>query len=319
MTSLCSLAGKHLLVTGGAGFIGSHLVRRLADECANVTVLTKSDSPLWRLAQCGCCCRIAAADITDEPSVTRIFNDSPPDGVFHLAAYGVNSADKDISRAVSVNVNGTVNILKAMKNCGCPRAVIMGSGAEYGNHSGPVDENAPLHPSDTYASTKAAATLIAHQYAKQQGIGIVTLRPFGVYGEAEPRHKIFCHAILSMLRGEPLDLTLCTQCRDYCYVGDIVEAAVTAYQNESLKNAVFNLGTGCARPLRDYIEQIRGIIQPGSSVNYGARPFREHELWSPLPDVRLAADQLHWQSKQSLEEGLQKTIEWFRENERYYE
>ena len=319
MISSCSLAGKHLIVTGGAGFIGSHLVRRLADECADVTVLTKAGSPLWRLAQSGCCCRIAAADITDEPSVTRVFDDSSPDGVFHLSAYGVNSADQDISRAVSVNVNGTVNILKAMKNCGCPRAIMMGSGAEYGNHAGPVDENTLLHPADSYASTKAAATLIAHQYAAQHGIDFVTLRPFGVYGEAEPRHKIFCHAILSMLRGEPLELTPCTQCRDYCYVGDIVNAAVTAFQNKSVKSGIFNLGTGCARPLRDYIEQIKAIIQPRSTVNFGALPFRSHELWSPVPDVRLAAPQLHWHSIHTLEEGLFKTISWFRENGQYYE
>ncbi len=314
-----SLTGKHLLVTGGAGFIGSHLVRRLTDAHADVTVLTKAGVPLWRLAQTGCCCRIAAADITDEQAVARLFKDSPPDGVFHFAAYGVDSADQDITQAVSVNVGGTVNILKAMKSCGCPRAVMMGSGAEYGNHDGPMDENTPLHPGDAYASTKAAATLIAHQYAASAGIGVVTLRPFGVYGEAEPRHKIICHAILSMLRGEPLDLTPCTQCRDYCYVGDIVDAALSAYQNESLKNAVFNLGTGCARPLRDYIEQIRTVIQPSSAVNFGALPFRAHELWSPMPDVHLAAEQLHWHSAHSLEEGLQKTVNWFRENGKYYE
>ena len=319
MSSSCLLTGKHLIVTGGAGFIGSHLVRRLTDEHANVTVLTKEGSALWRLAQAGCCCRIAAADIIDEEAVARIFRDSPPDGVFHLAAYGVDSADQDIKKAVSVNVGGMVNVLKAMKSCGCPRAVVMGSGAEYGNHPGPIEENAPLHPGNVYASTKAAATLIAHQFATSAGIGIVTLRPFGVYGEAEPRHKIFCHAILSMLREEPLDLTPCTQCRDYCYVGDIVDAAVAAFQNETLQNAVFNLGTGCARPLRDYIEQIRAVIQPSSSVNFGALPFRPHELWAPVPDVRLAAEQLHWRSRYSLEEGLQKTVNWFRENGQYYD
>lgn len=319
MPGLCSLTGKHLIVTGGAGFIGSHLVRRLADEHADVTVLTKAGSPLWRLVQTGCCCRIAAADVIDEEAVMRIFSDAPPDGVFHLAAYGVDSADEDITKAVSININGTVNILKAMKSCGCPRAVLMGSGAEYGNHPGPINENTVLHPGNAYASTKAAATLIAHQFAASSGIGVVTLRPFGVYGEAEPRHKIFCHAILSMLRGESLDLTSCTQCRDYCYVDDIVDAAVAAYRNESLKNAVFNLGTGCARPLRDYIEQIRDVIQPSSSVNFGALPFRSHELWSPVPDVRLAAEQLNWHSSHSLEEGLKKTISWFRENGRYYD
>ena len=319
MTSFCSISGKRLLVTGGAGFIGSHLVRRLSEAQADVTVLTLNGTTLWRLAAANVCCRVVAADIVDEEAVMRVFSESLPDGVFHLAAYGVDSADFDISRAVNVNIIGTVNVLKAMASCGCPRMVMLGSGAEYGNHEGLADETTPLHPEDAYASTKAGASLIAHQYAAQHGIGIVTLRPFGVYGEAEPRHKIFCHAILSMLRAEPLNLTPCTQLRDYCYVGDIARAAVTAFQNESLSNNVFNLGTGQSRPLREYIEDIQKIIDPRSAVNFGALPFRKQELWAPVPDVRLAAQQLPWQAGHSLEKGLKKTVDWFRENSRYYE
>ncbi len=315
----CPLTGKRLIVTGGAGFIGSHLVRRLAQQNADVTVLAKSDTSLWRLTQFGCLCRVAPADISDEAAVMRALADSPPDGVFHLAAYGVDPADRNVSRAISVNVTGTVNLLKAMAACGCPRIVALGSGAEYGNQEGPVGETAPLHPENVYASTKAAAALISHQYAAQNDIGIVTLRPFGVYGEAEPPHKLFCHAILKMLRGETLDLTPCTQCRDYCYVGDIVNALVAAFERNEIQNAVFNLGTGTARPLRDYIEQLRDIIKPAGRINYGALPFRAQEQWAPVPDVRLAAERLGWRSACGLEDGLRKTVDWFRVHSGFYD
>lgn len=318
MDAPCSKAGKRLLVTGGAGFIGSHLVRRLTDMGADVTVLTRAGSPLWRLPQTGCR-RIAPCDVTDAAEVQRALAQASPDGVFHLAAYGADAAQRDISRAVGVNVNGTVNVLTAMAACGCRRIVMMGSGAEYGNRPAPIAEDALPLPENAYASTKAAATLIARQYAAQHGIGLVVLRPFGVYGEAEPRHKIFCHAILSMLRGEPLDLTPCTQCRDYCYVGDVVDAAVAAYEKEALQSAVINLGTGCARPLRDYIERIRALIRPSGAVNYGALPHREGEQWQPAPDVRLASGLLNWRCAHSLEDGLARTVAWFRENSRYYD
>ncbi len=311
-------SGKRLLVTGGTGFIGSHLVRRLIREQADVIVLAKAGDTAWRLNDCGGYYRLAAADITDENTICRIFADTRPDGVFHLAVYGTDAAQQDITQAASVNVTGTINVIKAMKDCGCSRIVTAGSGAEYGNHEGSVGENAPLHPENAYASTKAAATIIAHQYAAQNDIGIVTLRPFGVYGEAEPQHKIFCHAILSMLSGEHLDLTPCTQSRDYCYVDDIVDAFIAAYSKDVLKKTVINIGTGKACPLRNYIEQIRAIMMPHSEVRYGALPFRTNELWSPVPDVRLAAQLLGWHSTRSLEEGLKKTIGWFRENSRYY-
>jgi nucleoside-diphosphate-sugar epimerase len=271
------------------------------------------------LEDCAGYYRLAAGDIADENTVCHIIADTRPDGVFHLAAYGVDPAQRDISQAVNVNVNGMVNLLKAMTASGCRRIITVGSGAEYGNHLGPVSEDAPLHPEDAYASTKAAATIIAHQYAAQNGIGIVTLRPFGVYGEAEPRHKVFCHAILSMLRGKTLRLTAGTQCRDYCYVGDVVDACLAAYAKEDLRKTIFNIGTGNARALRHYIEQIRDIIKPDSDVCYGALPYRDNELWSPQPDVRLAAQQLSWLSTTSLEEGLHKTIGWYRENGHSYQ
>lgn len=314
-----SCSGKRLLVTGGAGFIGSHLVRRLISTQADVIVLARTNAMPWRLDDCAGYYRLAATDIADENAVYRIFADTRPDGVYHLAAYGVDSAQQDMTRAVSVNVTGTINVLKAMKACGCSRIVAVGSGAEYGNHQGAVSEDAPLRPEKAYACTKAAATIIAHQYATQHHIDIVTLRPFGVYGEAEPQHKIFCHAILSMLRGDTLDLTPCTQSRDYCYVGDVVDALIAAYENEALTNAVFNIGTGKAYPLRHYIEQIRTMIEPRGEVRFGALPYRSGELWSPLPNVRLAAQQLNWHSAHSLDEGLEKTIDWFRENNRYYQ
>jgi nucleoside-diphosphate-sugar epimerase len=206
-----------------------------------------------------------------------------------------------------------------MKACGCSRVVTAGSGAEYGNHQGPVKEDAPLRPENPYASTKAAATIIGHQYAAQNDIGIVTLRPFGVYGEAEPRHKIFSHAILSMLHGETLNLTPCTQLRDYCYVVDLVDAFIAAYKKDGLENAVLNIGTGKACPLRDYIEKIRSVLNPQSEVRYGALPYRSDELWSPVPEIRLAALQLNWRSTTSLEEGLSETIGWFRKNTHFYQ
>lgn len=314
-----SCSGKRLLVTGGAGFIGSHLVRRLIHKQADVIVLAKADSDLWRLDDCEGDYRLVVADIADENAVLRILTDTRPDGLFHLAAYGVDFAQQDISQAVSVNVTGTVNVAKAMQACGCKRIVTVGSGAEYGNHQGAVNEDAPLRPENAYASTKAAATIIAHQYAAQHDIGIVTLRPFGVYGESEPRHKIFCHAILSMLRGETLNLTPCTQHRDYCYVGDVVDALIAAYENEALTKAVFNIGTGKACPLRDFIEQIRTMINPIGEIRYGALPYRTNELWSPLPDVRLAMQQLDWHSTHSLVDGLKKTISWYYQNSHYYQ
>lgn len=319
MGTLDHLSGKRLLVTGGAGFIGSHLVNRLIRTGANVTVLLKSGEPLWRLTINAGQYDAVTADIADSSAISRLFTDMRPDGVFHLAAYGVDSAAQDVNTAIRVNVLGTVNVLNGMNASGCHRIVTMGSGAEYGNHEGLIREGAALFPGNVYASTKAAAALIAHQYAAEMGISIVTLRPFGVYGEAEPKHKLFCHAILTMLSGDDLDLTACTQKRDYCYVEDVVDALILSFTNTALTNDILNVGTGVALPLRYYIEHIRAQIKPSGRVRYGALPFRSNEVWSPIPDVSLIRQRLGWQNTYSLEDGLNKTIQWFREHRHYYE
>lgn len=310
------LHSKRLLVTGGYGFIGSHLVRRLVGTGARITVLSKQGEPLWRLARYAGSFETASLDITDTDAVTALFARTQPEGVFHLAAYGVDSAFQDIVTAANVNVMGTANVLKAMRASGCPRIVTMGSGAEYGNHEGLIREDASLHPENAYASTKAAATLIAHQFAAQHGIGIVTLRPFGVYGEAEPPHKIFCHAILTMLRGDDLDLTPCTQQRDYCYVEDIVDALIASFTHTV--NDIFNVGTGDIRPLRDYIEKIAAVIQPSGRIRYGALPYRSNEVWAPAPDISRIQERLKWRPAHTLEQGIEKTIGWYQKNSHLY-
>ena len=318
MNRVNTLNGKRILVTGGGGFIGSHLLPRLLDAGAEVTVAEFSAEPPWRLAAYSGAYLLVKADIADKGAISAVFASVQPHAVVHLAAYGVDSAMQDVSDAACINVLGMANVLSSMKASGCRRIVALGSSSEYGNHEGLISEDTPLRPESIYGSTKAAATAIAHQYAPQNDIGIVTLRPFGVYGEAEPPHKLFCHAILKMLRNEDLELTPCKQQRDYCYAGDIAEAIIKSLEHDSLRNNIFNLGSGETHTLHHYIEALRRIIAPASQVIYGALAYRPHEIWAPAPDIRRARERLGWQSTHDLQTGLEKTVAWFRQNIHHY-
>ncbi len=306
------LRGGRYLVTGGGGFVGYHLVRRLLSLGAYVSVNEKSPAVPWRLAEVASQIALYAADVTNAQAVADVMDAVRPDGVFHLAAYGVNAADQDIREALRVNVAGVLSVLDAMKRCGCGRIVAMGSGAEYGVHEGPIAENTPLRPQSIYGSAKAAATVVAHQYARQHGTGIVTLRPFGIYGEAEPRHKLFCEVILTLMDGRPLELTPGGQCRDYCHAADIASALTACMADESRRDDVFNAGSGELRSLKEYVELIRRRVDSQSEVCYGALPYRKDEVFAPAPDTRLIREQLGWRPAVSLEQGLDGTVEWFR-------
>ena len=318
MQSCDVLTDKKILLTGGGGFIGSHLAARLLDAGALVSIADKYNGIPWRLEPLRERIEYYSADITDLADLSEVFNVVRPACVFHLAAYGVDSADHDAATAVRVNVLGMVNVLEAMKKTGCSRIVCMGSGSEYGNFKGKVSETRSLKPINIYGSTKAASTLISHQYAAEHGIEIVTLRPFGVFGEGESPHKLFCYAILTMLKGLNLELTSCEQTRDYCHVENIIDALIACMCAEDIKNGVFNVGSGTSMPLKFYIEMLSLMIKPRGAVFYGKLPQR-NEAWAPEPDIGKIKDVLGWAPRISLCDGLERTIAWYKKNKHLYE
>jgi nucleoside-diphosphate-sugar epimerase len=122
-----------------------------------------------------------------------------PDYVFHMSAYGVDSRQKDWFVAAETNILGIVNLMNILKQTGCEKFLNIGSCMEYGDKKEIIREDATLEPFNIYGSTKAAATIMAHQLAAENGIDIVTLRAFGIFGENEGSHKFFPHILCRCL------------------------------------------------------------------------------------------------------------------------
>ncbi len=311
------LEGKHILVTGGGGFIGSHLVKKLIELNADVSIISRHTKSLWRIKRVLPAIYVHEADIQERERVDYLMSVIKPEYIFHLSAYGVSSEDRDIYKAIDTNVYGTIHVLNAGIKYGCRKFINIGTCAEYGNKKGFITEDLCLNPVDIYGSTKAAATVIAHQIAGESHTDIVTLRLFGVFGEYEPRHKIFCHTILTLLEEKDLELTACSQIRDYCYVKDVIEAIILAAENEKAVNEVFNVGSGKAYSLRYYIELIHSLMKSKRKLLFGALENRRFELWHPIPDIHRIKEVLGWQPKECLEESILKTISWYQNNQNY--
>lgn len=312
-----AFSNKNILITGGLGFLGSHLIKRLLSYNANIFVLNK-DLTTWRLKDEMNKFTLFHADITDESQVNDCVNIAKPQYVFHMAAYGVNSSNKDYVTAANVNIMGALTLLNCLRNVACEKFINVGSSAEYGNKDEIITEDMMLEPVSIYGSTKASATIISHQVAKESGINIVTLRPFNIFGEGEERHKFFCDVIVTLLEGRDVDLTLCEQYRDYCYVGNIIDAFLLSAQDSRLENEVFNLGGGTSHQLRYYVDLIFKYMDTERKPNYGALPYRQNEIWNPRPGIYKIKEKLGWEPKVSLEEGLKRTVEWFKTNKDYY-
>ncbi|HEY8804078.1 MAG TPA: NAD-dependent epimerase/dehydratase family protein, partial [Clostridium sp.] len=264
-----SLTNKKILVTGGYGFIGAHLVKRLLNEGAEVSVIGRQGTQTWRLEEELKNISIYDVDITDSSRVEICIKDICPEIVFHLAAYGVNSAQKEYIKAANINILGTINILNSLKDTCCKRFINMGSCAEYGDRKDLMKEDMNPEPVSIYGSSKACATIIAHQIARENNIDIITLRPFGIFGRGEERHKIFCHIILSILEDKEVRLTSCEQLRDYCYIENIIDGLVMSAKSK-LKCNIFNIADGNLFPLKYYVDLIFKHMKTNRIPLYGA-------------------------------------------------
>jgi nucleoside-diphosphate-sugar epimerase len=305
---------KKVLVTGSSGFIGSHITQRMVKENATVTVLARETSDLWRLENIRNDIAVFRVDIRDYEQLNNCICRLKPDYVFHMAAYGVDSRQKDWFVAAQTNILGTVNLIKSLKQTGCVKFLNIGSCMEYGDKKEIVREDATLEPFNIYGSTKAAATIMAHQLAAENGIDIVTLRAFGIFGENEGSHKFFPHIILSLLNGSAVNLTACEQYRDYCYIDNIIDGFILAATDKKSKNTVFNIGSGTVHQLHHYVDMVYMLMNNDTKPNYGAVPYRPDEVWKPHPDTGKIRKMLKWEPKVPLEEGLNRTIAWYEKN-----
>jgi len=309
-----NLTGTRILITGGFGFMGSHLVKRLLTEGADIFIIGRHSTQTWRLTEKLNDISIYEVDITDATKVDLCIKDICPEIVFHLAAYGVDSSQHEYIKSANINILGTINIINALKNNCCRRFINIGSCAEYGDKKDLMKEDMNPEPVSIYGSSKAAATITAHQIARENNIDIITLRPFGIFGEEEERHKIFSHIILSILEDKEVKLTSCEQLRDYCYIENIIDGLIMAAKCK-IKNTIFNIASGNLYPLKYYVDTIFRNMKTDRLPLYGAVEYRKNEMWSPTADTTKIQTELGWSPSISLEDGIIKTIKWYEDNQ----
>jgi len=312
-----SLATRRILVTGGCGFIGSYLVKRLVDEGAQVAIICRPSTNTWRLEKYLKDVSIHEVDITDGTKMESCIKDIGPEILFHLAAYGVDSAQRDYIKAANINILGTINIFNALKGMGCKKFINMGSCAEYGDRKEVMHEDMCPKPVSIYGSSKACATIIAHQIALENNIDIITLRPFGVFGGWEERHKIFCHVILSIMEDRDIRLTSCVQLRDYCYIENVIDGLLMAAKS-NLKCSIFNIASGNLFPLKYYVDLIFKHMKTTRVPLYGEIENRKNEMWSPEANISKINTELGWSPRIEVEQGIIETIKWYEENKKIW-
>jgi UDP-glucose 4-epimerase len=294
------------VVTGGAGFIGSHVVEALLARGDEVMVVDDLSRGKRENVPEGA--RLVQADVRED--LQAIFDEARPEVCFHLAAQvDVRVSVEQPAHDADVNVLGTVAVLEAARRHGAQVVFASTGGAIYGECNGPAPEDAERRPVAPYGVAKLAGEEYLAAYNRLYRTGHVSVRYGNVYGPRQDPHGeagVVAIFLGRLAAGEaPCVFGDGTQTRDYVYVGDVAHATLAAIGREG---GVFNVGTGAETSVVELYELCRRVA--GSSLKAEPAPARLGELQRSVLDAGKAERELGWRPEVSLEDGLRRTWEW---------
>lgn len=303
---------KRALVTGGTGFVGSNLVRRLLKDGHEVALLVREGHDPWRLADVSGRVSWVEASLEEGSGLGALLGDFKPHWVFHLAAHGAYSWQRDSLAMMRTNVLGTVNLLESCLVAGFEAFVNAGSSSEYGIKKHPAREDDILEPNSPYAVAKAAATWYCVQAARASGAPIATLRLYSVYGPWEEPRRFIPQLVARGLEGRLPALANPETARDYVYVDDVCDAFLAVARAAHEPGAVFNVGTGVQTTLRQAVDLARNLLGIKVEPGWGSMPDRSWDTSTWVADISRLRELMRNPTLIDLEQGLRLTAEWLR-------
>ena len=302
-----------VLVTGGAGFIGSHLVERLLVEGHSVRVLDNlSRGRTEGLPAEGY--ELVEGDVRDRAIVKASLDGV--DQVFHLAAQvSVPASTQAPVECYEVNLTGSLQVLDASRKAGVKRVVLASSAAVYGDFLGPVSETTPAAPLSPYAASKLGMEQAAKLFTESFGLPTVCLRFFNVYGPRQAPDSQYAAVIPGFIQAGLVQEPMVIhgdgqQRRDFVFVSDAVEASILAATREQAEGTVVNIGGGGSVTIRDLADNLQRLIPEAPKAILG--PVREGDIRNSEAELSRAHALLGYHPATTLERGLEATIEWFR-------
>lgn len=300
---------RRFLITGGSGFIGANLVRKLIKENQEVHLFLRKDFKNWRLKNLTGF-KVHISDLSDISLLKKLFQKIKPDIIYHLATSGAYSYQNDLDLIIKTNILGTWNLLKASLGVDFELFVNTGSSSEYGFKKEPMKESDVLEPNSFYAVTKSFQTYLASFLAKDKNKNFVTLRPFSVYGPYEEPTRFIPTLLRSLMLQKPINLVSPKTSRDYIYIDELVTAYLKIDQLKQNSGEYFNIGTGVQSTISEVVEIAVKVTGKTTQFNFGKMESRSWDSSNWVADISKAKKLLDFHPKISLKQGLKFTWEW---------
>ena len=297
------------MITGATGAVGMALISELTSRDIQVTVLCRKGSA-------------RAANIPENSLVKKIdcsladmssldLGDEKYDMFFHLAWDGTTGATRNDMYLQNNNVKYTLDAVALAERLGCGVFVGTGSQAELGRVEGKLNSATPAFPENGYGMAKLCAGHMSRELCREKGIKHIWVRILSVYGPYDGERSLIASTIKKLFDGEKPSFTPGEQMWDYMYSGDTARAMVDLAMGGK-DGGVYCLGSGNARPLREYIEILRDTIDPNAELGFGEIPYGHGQVMYLCADTTELKTDVGFESRVEFEEGIRATVEWYK-------
>jgi len=300
-----------VFVTGASGFIGAHVTRALCARGHSVVALVLPVDSLFRLKDETGKFTVVTGQLSDTDTLYQALHKFRPEACLHLAWFAAPHEYLSSPQNIS-SLTDSLALLNGLIQAGCRQVVMAGTCAEYDTNFGYLQEESANRPTTLYGATKLSCCLISQKIAALAQIDFAWARIFFPYGPQENKQRVVPSAIRALLRGKPFPATEGEYIRDYIFVEDVADAFCTILEKKA--KGIFNISSGQPVTIRQLLELIGSLIGNSDLIKFGALSYRD---WDPPficgDNRRLKA--LGWKPRYTLNQGLQKSIQWWQLND----
>lgn len=297
---------KKVVITGGTGMIGLELIHQLVEQNVEILLLIRENSSKLNLVPDSNLIQKASCNLNELKSFCCISTDY--DIFFHLGWDSTIGDSRNNTDIQCNNIQYTLDAVELAAKLGCKVFVGAGSQAEYGIQNVKLTKDVPCQPVSGYGIAKHCAGLLAKIKANQLGLRFCWVRILSIYGVNDNPKTLISYVIHSLQKGVSPEVTKCEQLWDYLYVGDCANALISiAMYGKNGK--IYPIGSGHARPLKEYLEEIKRIVNSQIEINYGARSYPENQPMYLCADISELETDTGFIVKTSFEQGIKNIID----------
>ena len=304
---------KNILVTGGAGFIGSHLVKKLVYAGAKVCVIVKYNSIIDcpRLVHVWNRIKVVEADLRNTDSVIG-FSKLKFDFIFHLAAYNhVGDSFTHISESINSNLFSTINLLEHGPKF--KKFIHIGSSEIYGlQKKVPFKIKETPQPISPYAIGKYSSEMYARLKSKKEKSNLICIRPFNTFGPYQSEKAIIPEIIIKCLLNREIETTPGEQTREFNYIDNIIDGIILLSKKVQHHDDPINLGTNSPIKIKNLVRKIHNLSGSKSKLKIGKLKYRPNEIWKMQANNSFVIKKIRWKPTIDLDEGLKISIKWYK-------